>query len=237
MPPQFALRRINAWLTIAAMVLLAVASSATAGEKNKPAAAGVKQHESAANDADDASWPKNVEIHRPEIDAITCYAASVRYRRMKLCSREQHRTPHVDHQAQLRIRFKRDLGTRLDTRVCLDVTCGILPTGAVPLVIVVDVGVVRNGAVPELRMKSHAVFRCDLINGQPPIDLREGGRIPSVAVRMKCVGNPRGQVCRWIGRTQTGHIEIYLVGAAANGCNNFGQETLTFRMMYKSRLQ
>ena len=63
---------------------------------------------------------------------------------------------------------------RMLTRIFADLLCGDEAAGFVPFLVVIAARSISYGLIPVAGMKRHYVIRFDLINRQPPVNLRLG---------------------------------------------------------------
>src|SRR6516225_6945771 len=66
-------------------------------------------------------------------------------------------------------------------------------------------------------MERHSILRDEFVYARPPIELAHRRRIPSVAVRMVGVSDPRRKIIFGERAAQTRHILVRLFGRAAKG--------------------
>ena len=134
-------------------------------------------------------------VDRPEVDAVAGDPARVRDRLMQVGSGKQDEpgrwTNYFD-----RVGVDLLLGLRLLPGIGLDVLDGFYTTSSIPLGVIIDLRIILDGSVKVFWIKSQAILGCNIKYWQPPINLTHRRRVPSISVRMKGVGNPRGEVRR-----------------------------------------
>jgi hypothetical protein len=126
---------------------------------------------------------------------------------------------------------------RLDARIGFDVLRRAGAALGVPAVVIVVARRVGDALGEIARVKGHAVAPLDRVDRQPPVELALRRRVPGVAVRVESIGDARGQIVPRHRRAHPRHVEIRILGIAAELAEQLLDELLRAWVMNERRLE
>src|SRR5262249_27257381 len=133
-------------------------------------------------------------IDRSEIDAEPRLTGRVGDARVQLGRRKHDDTADRTYWPDLKSKVDGLNRSRQRSWILLQVlrSCGTV--GLVPLIVVINVGIIFDWFAPIPRMESDTIIRIDFINRHPPIELALWGRIPRISMRVPRISNARCKV-------------------------------------------